>query len=510
MKPFQGSQVNCLRNRPFRAAKQHALIGLFKPPLEVVVRDLFLIAAAVIIICSKSSILYPFNDAADGNCFFTVGKSLLNGKVLYRDLVEQKGPYIYFLHSFASVISAKTFIGVLFFEIISAFLFLWVIFKTVGLFNKDIPVAVIAIFAAFIFSQGGFFHGDEIEEFCLPCVALTNYYLLRFIKKETHIQPREMLLVGILAGGVFWSKYTICGYFVCWYVIVAVNQIKEQRTESLIKCFLAGLGGVVISTIPVLLYFAFNRSLSFLWDIYFAANLTNYNNVDTGFWGSLFSIIRNMAMGVWVSLRYNLANCILMITGMFWLRTRMERIIYALLAAATFIFTCIGMNPQKYYTFFFAAFAAPGILFIWSYVKQIIRFRRRSILISLAACVVISVSISPNIYMMGYSQKDLPQYRFADTIKSSENTTLLNYGFLDCGYYTTSGTVPSCRYFCKLNMNPPEQMETQNHYVNNGLTEFVVCRDQTIDSDYYELCDTYTYFFENAYRTDYLYRLKHQ
>ena len=39
MEPFQGSQVNCLRNRPFRAAKQHALIGLFKPPLEVVVRD---------------------------------------------------------------------------------------------------------------------------------------------------------------------------------------------------------------------------------------------------------------------------------------------------------------------------------------------------------------------------------------------------------------------------------------------------------------------------------------
>lgn len=470
---------------------------------------LFLTAAAVITICSKSSILYPFNDAADGNCFFTVGKSLLNGKVLYRDLFEQKGPYIYFLHSFAYLISGKSFLGVYFLEIISAFLFLCIIFKTLRLFHKDISILIIAIFAAFIFSQGGFTHGDEIEEFCLPSVALTNYYLLRFIKKETHIKPREMLLVGILAGGIFWSKYTICGYFACWYVIVAANQIKERRMNSLIKCFFAGLGGVVLSTIPVLLYFTLNNALSSLWDVYFIANLVHYNNVNVGIIASLFGIMRNLVNGAWVSLRYNLVNCILLIVGLFWMRTCRERTLYVILAAATFLFTCIGMDPQKYYTFYFAAFAAPGILFFWEYIKEIRDFRKTNLVISLVVCIAISISISPNVYMMGYTREDLPQYRFADTIKASGDTTLLNYGFLDGGYYTTSETVPNCRYFHKTNMNLPEQMEVQDYYVNNGLTEFVVCRGLTIDSDYYELCDTYTYFFENAYRTDYLYRLKH-
>lgn len=470
---------------------------------------LFLTALITIALCSKSSILYPFNDAADGNCFLTVGKALINGKVLYRDIIEQKGPYIYFLHSLAAMVSEKTFLFVFVIEIISAFLFLCIIYKTVRLFNRNIPIGVIALFAALIFSQGGLFHGDEIEELCLPFLALTNYYMMRYVKKQILIHTKEMLVVGILAGCIFWAKYTICGYFACWYVIVAVHQIKNHRMKNLIECFFAGLGGVILSTIPVIIYFAFNNSLSSLWEVYFFANLFKYNNVNAGFTASLFSIVKNLVNGMWVSLRYNLANCIFLLCGVFWFRTRKEKILYTTLIGVAFLFICIGMSPQKYYTFIFAAFSAPGILFIWSYAERIMKSIKVNRVIPLVACAIISISISPNVYMLSYSQEELPQFRFAEIINTVPNATLLNYGFLDSGYYTTSGIVPNCRYFCKLNMDLEEQTDVQDYYVNNGLTEFVVSRDHRIDSEYYELCDSYTYFFENAYRTDYLYHLKH-
>ena len=45
-----------------------------------------LTAAAVLSICTKSSFLYPLNDWVDSNCFYTVGKSMVHGKVLYRDI----------------------------------------------------------------------------------------------------------------------------------------------------------------------------------------------------------------------------------------------------------------------------------------------------------------------------------------------------------------------------------------------------------------------------------------
>lgn len=51
------------------------------------------VAAGVLAVCTKSSFLYPLNDWVDSNCFYTVGKAMVHGKVLYRDIYEQKGPF---------------------------------------------------------------------------------------------------------------------------------------------------------------------------------------------------------------------------------------------------------------------------------------------------------------------------------------------------------------------------------------------------------------------------------
>ena len=68
----------------------------------------------VVTVCSKSSPIYPLNNWDDPNCFFTVGKAMANGKVLYRDIFEQKGPLLYMLHELTYFISGKTFLGVYF------------------------------------------------------------------------------------------------------------------------------------------------------------------------------------------------------------------------------------------------------------------------------------------------------------------------------------------------------------------------------------------------------------
>ena len=61
---------------------------------------LCLLAAFVAItLMSECSFLYPINDWNDAQCFFTVGRTISSGKVLYRDIYEQKGPLLYFLHA---------------------------------------------------------------------------------------------------------------------------------------------------------------------------------------------------------------------------------------------------------------------------------------------------------------------------------------------------------------------------------------------------------------------------
>lgn len=466
---------------------------------------LLAIAFITLLICSKSSWLYPFNDAPDGNCFFTVGKALANGKVLYRDIVEQKGPFIYFLHLLAYGLSSDTFHGVFFFEVISAFLFLVIIYRSLSLFCEKPPVAVIGLFAALIYSQGGLFHGDEVEEFCLPVIALSNYYLLRSYKTHSSIHYKEFFLIGFLAGLIFWSKYTICGYFVCWYVLIAVRYLKGKRWGSLWRSMASVSCGVLLSTIPVLLYFAFHKAFRDLWEVYFLVNISNYSNVSRTSAASFFRIIRNLMNGTWITLRYDPAICILLLCGFFSFPRTKEKAQYSFLCIGTLLFTCAFGEPQKYYTYLYAAFTIPGILFFRPFFKMLKRRGTAPVFLSLFASAIIAFSASPNTYMLLYHRSDLPQYQFAEIIKSQPGATLLNYGFLDSGYYTVTGIVPDCKYFCILNMELPLADQAQDHSVKQGLTDFVVCRDAQLDSTHYSLVSTSTYFCENAYRTDFLY-----
>lgn len=108
----------------------------------------FAVAIGIIGVCSKSSFLYPLNDWVDANCFFTVGKSMMNGIVVYRDLIEQKGPFLYFVHGLAWLISNDTFIGVYFLEVLAATFFLYYLHRIITLFVKtDFSILAIPVCA---------------------------------------------------------------------------------------------------------------------------------------------------------------------------------------------------------------------------------------------------------------------------------------------------------------------------------------------------------------------------
>ena len=71
------------------------------------------------------------------------------------------------------------------------------------------------------------------------------------------------------------------------------------------------------------------------------------------------------------------------------------------------------------------------------------------------------------------------QYQFAQIIEKKENPTLLNYGFLDGGFYTVTNITPNVKYFHKPNIkyeNYPEIMDEQNRYIKDSIIDFVVLK----------------------------------
>ena len=127
------------------------------------------------------------------------------------------------------------------------------------------------------------------------------------------------------------------------------------------------------------------------------------------------------------------------------------------------------------------AFMVLGIIFI---AKVLERCVHKNIIVVLAPiCLIVFIALtcnkSSNFEFRNTSQSDLVQFQFAEIINSKPNATLLNYGFLDGGFYTVTGITPNIKYFHKPNIsyeNYPEIMDEQNRYIEETLVDFVVIR----------------------------------
>ena len=84
--------------------------------------------------------------------------------------------------------------------------------------------------------------------------------------------------------------------------------------------------------------------------------------------------------------------------------------------------------------------------------------------------------INGNINCIFKKKEDTVQYKFAKIINEKENATLLNYGFLDGGFYLAADILPEFKYFCQLNIPLDEMYEETERYIEEGIPDFVVMK----------------------------------
>ena len=118
-----------------------------------------------------------------------------------------------------------------------------------------------------------------------------------------------------------------------------------------------------------------------------------------------------------------------------------------------------------------------------------------------------ALRLSQNTYLMQVPREDMPPYRFAQIIRQSEDQTLLNYGFLDGGFYFAAGVQPAGPYFCTLNISLPDMEKALDDSIRQGKTAFVITRSRPLkDSGPYRLADEAEMTFEGRVWKYYLYQ----
>lgn len=475
---------------------------------------LFIAAAAVItmLICTKSSPLYPFNDWVDANCFLTVGRSMLYGLLPYRDLFEQKGPLLYFIHAAAALVSQRSFFGVFIIELI---LCMWTLTASYSLLHDTCgraSICFVPLIAAVMYSSRAFCHGDSAEEICLPLMLTSLIIGLRFVREGRPLTFRGSFAVGVLSGTVLWIKFSLLGFYLGFFIVPAVLAVRKGGLMHLLRTIGMIALGVVTVTAPILLFFAVNGALSDLFEVYFYDNLFLYRSES--------SVPANLLAGLQAVWRWFPAIFLLTaVTAMILIiRKKSLELAYFLPSlAAAFLLVFGGGRAYTYYPFALAVFVPYAAAVTVPEINSILR--KIPVKAVPAICTVSLVLggglcglFSRNTYLMKYAKKDMPQFIFADIMAETPGATMLNYGFLDGGFYTASGMIPTCRFFCRINL-PYDEMDAQQRYIaENGLADYLVMRAPKNKSprapELYELVAETEFPYYSQKFTYYLYRLR--
>ena len=487
-----------------------------------------LLSALFIGLASKSSPLYPLNDWVDVNCFFTVGRGILDGLVPYRDLYEQKGPVLYFVYALISLFSKDSYWGVFLLEVITFGLFLYFSGKLCQLYTgkSKIVYLVIAVLAAAVVTSWSFTHGGSVEQHSLFMLVYGMYSVLRALKEQRALTFVEAFTNGLFAGIILWVKYTTLGFYLGLALFILIWYLSDQTLRGKL---LATIGqfllGVIAVTAVVLTYFAVNGAVSDLFRVYFYENIFLYSeDIPGSRWDSIWNCLKwavtyntNFGWMIWSALFF------LILKG----KGQWKAGLMALLSfTGLTIGTYWGGKPWDYYGLIFAAFCILGLIVWVEFLRATKlfdlwhRWIPKHILAPIAAMALAlsfllsnTLQFNQNLYFTQYSKEDTVQYRFAKTIQTVENATLLNFGFLDGGFYFASGAAPACRYFCYFNINPPQMWEEQDACIQNGDADFIVTRKYSldqygVDSSKYQLVDEASNpFDQNTTFHYYLYQL---
>lgn len=454
------------------------------------------VAFVFLYVASPCSPIYVTNISYDANAIFTVGRAWADGAVIYKDIFEQKGPLLYLINMLAAKIISTSFTGIFVFEVLAFAVTLFFAYKILALYvNPAWALPVLPLIMAAMCNSVSYAGANTAEEFCVPMLAALLFILLSYYKNG---YPRAMsggylAVNGFLAGCVLMIKYSMLGFwfgFMAAYFFVAIFALHKVR-HAFAACFIF-LGAMALSTVPWFIYFALKGALREFIETYFVINITAYpaggllsSVLDSPASFFAFAIVCR-AVGAAVVLGALLLVFSNAFAGKAKAASRLHCLsvmLFGVLLSMTS--SCV---TYVYYFYIFMPFAfIPFIRLCCVIDGCITKVNGKKLAVccgaasAAAVCLMMALTVR---YNVNYNQRrldsrELPQYSFAEYINSTEDAVILNYGFLDGGFFLASGELPQFRFFEHQNI-PYDYFRTcrdeQNRYIAEGLPDYVIVR----------------------------------
>ena len=433
----------------------------------------FLLCAAALTLYSHSSPLYLMNTWEDVNGNLTIGKCIANGIVLYRDIFEQRGPLLYFLHTLAYWMSPNSFHGIWILELLFCAVFVCFVYKILSLYEREENIVFLPLLMVLIYSSRSYGLGGSPEEFCMPFLTASLYTLLKALKKGRMLNADEYIWIGFCSGAVLWIKYSMLGFYIGSVLPVLFLVFRRQGLKGFFRLVFGVLAGVCVISVPVFVYFVANQALKSLFHVYFYINMNYYPFNDSILYklyfaglGFLDAVVKNWQY--WIVTALGLVQ-------LFRLEKKPSVIVTLLFGAAGLAMVIYSGGQQfAYYALILSIYSIFGLLIIPKMNAAV------KTGVFLAAAVCLGYLAMPKVNdRLHASEADYVQYRFARMME--RNATLLNYQFLDGGFFFAADILPDQYYAWSFNVLNDEIRSEQNTYVKEARTAYIVSHDHDVE-----------------------------
>ena len=208
-----------------------------------------------------TSSLNPFTSRimnVDTSVYVSITQGILRGQILYRDLVDNKGPLNYFLSVPGFYLGG--IIGIWLTEFIFIFISFLFMYKTALMFVNEIN-AFLTMFFTSLAMHPFYFVNAGAEVYSLPFLVISLYIFSRHYIMNRNASLLELLTLGICFSSSILIRLNMFPLWAGFCLTIIIESAIKKKFLNIVKYIITFSFGVSIVIFPVYLYLKLNNIL---------------------------------------------------------------------------------------------------------------------------------------------------------------------------------------------------------------------------------------------------------
>ena len=269
--------------------------------MKKIISNILIIISLLIIaflICMKSpNDIFSVGNApsTDSSVFQYIGTSMAKGYIPYLELFDHKGLLLYFINYIG--ISISTSAGIWLIEFAFMFVSLLSAYRLARKFASK-PISLLIVVIAFSQLYYYFEGGNLTEEYALPFLLISlNIFFDFFLNPIKYLNSKQkektkglkldfklfnipVCICGICCACVLFLRANMISVWIVFILMVLIYCIVQKKYIEIAKFAISFLTGILIVSIPMIIYLAKNGALESFVNAYILFNM-KYSSHNT-------------------------------------------------------------------------------------------------------------------------------------------------------------------------------------------------------------------------------------